>query len=159
MAMETRMQFWRHTMVLLSLVPLVSSAVACGTQRPASLDDQTLPSTLTTQGAGVCGQEGEVRVCKRLISRHDNVVTCAVGTQSCSEGMWSECGGPTQSIATFQRGRLNASLPPQLLATGRPSAGVIPPPEVLRVMGAPSRASGPSGAPTATGSRSSQEVQ
>ncbi len=40
-----------------------------------------------------CGNPGEVRRCGFPLDNHAGVLTCYVGTQTCSDGVWSACTG------------------------------------------------------------------
>jgi hypothetical protein len=101
---------------LASIVVLLGAAYAtgCGRDRPAALGD-TKPSALLPEATGACSLDGETRACRRLISEHAGVVTCSYGTQACSGGTWTACGGASQSIASFQKGNMTPALAPQFL--------------------------------------------
>ena len=89
-------------------------AFGCGSNRPPSVGDSTAPG-LQPIVSGPCSLEGESRPCRRLISEHSGVVTCSYGTQECAGGVWTGCGGSSQSIATFQKGTQTTALAPQFL--------------------------------------------
>src|SRR5262245_40096809 len=42
------------------------------------------------QDAGPCN-DGDVRECHITIGEHDGILTCYVGKQACSAGVWGEC--------------------------------------------------------------------
>jgi hypothetical protein len=67
--------------------------VGCGaSDRPASLGYSG-----TVQGPSVapepCAPEGSTQACHVTLGEHDGIVSCFVGTQTCSGGMWGACGG------------------------------------------------------------------
>ena len=102
---------------LASVVVLLGAACAagCGTNRPPTNGDNGKPTAALPEATGACSQEGETRTCRRLISEHAGVVTCSYGTQQCSSGMWTACGGASQSIASFQKGNATPALAPTFL--------------------------------------------
>lgn len=104
---------------LTSVVVLLGAAYAagCGSNRPPTLSDNGKPVAQLPEATGACSQEGETRSCRRLISEHAGVVTCSYGTQQCSGGTWTGCGGASQSIASFQKGNMTSALAPQFLPT------------------------------------------
>ena len=112
-----------HIVVLGMAVLVVAYAFGCGTGRPGASGDN--PTGLGPLASGPCSLEGQTRPCHRLISEHAGIVTCSYGTQECSGGAWSTCGGATQSIASFPKGAktmaLSTQMPPALKVVRLPS--------------------------------------
>ena len=69
-------------------------------------DDGSLPGATFDGGSGGGGgiggvatgpcDEGDSRKCGIELAKHGDIVTCYAGTQTCSGGVWGECGGGEQ---------------------------------------------------------------
>lgn len=100
-----------HIVVLGMAVLVVAYAFGCGTGRPPSSgDNPTGLAPLAPLASGPCSLEGQTRPCHRLISEHAGIVTCSYGTQQCTGGTWTTCGGPSESVASFPMGAKTMAL-------------------------------------------------
>jgi hypothetical protein len=75
--------------------------VGCGGEDRGSLPGLQNPPNVQEQDAGDGGggappsttkcTEGATKDCKVQVGTHNGIVTCFLGTQTCSEGVWQEC--------------------------------------------------------------------
>ena len=84
--------------------------VADTTFTPVDFDPCARPNT-----GCACSAEGEVAECGSVVTRHDDYVTCSMGTRTCSDGVWGECLGARRTQETS--GAAGGSLRVQALGT------------------------------------------
>jgi hypothetical protein len=123
---------WRALSYIVGLVIAQAVSLGCGADQPPVMGDSPNPTLRSVVAANQC-PEGQTRSCRRLISEHSGVVTCSAGSQACTGGVWTPCGGTPQGTITFQRAKLSPTSATQVLAT--PAA--IPAPEIVRLSSPP----------------------
>jgi hypothetical protein len=100
-----RMSLVRLALLFALAGAMVALPVGCS-------DDSKLPgANVGSGGSGGYGgvltgpcEDGATRACGIELEKHDNIVSCYVGTQKCEGGVWGQCGDGTTQTMTIQDG-------------------------------------------------------
>src|SRR5438067_9218604 len=76
-------------------LPGAIAVVGCGTGNPSAGDGSGIGPIGQLGGGddGTCTNEGDQRPCHLQIRNSGPYLTCYQGTQTCTAGLWSACGG------------------------------------------------------------------
>jgi hypothetical protein len=86
------------------------AVVGCGAaDRPRSLGDSAGNPQYGAIPGSPCVPEGAARDCHVTLGEHDGVLSCFVGKQTCSGGVWSDCGGQGSITGQSFHPRVHAS--------------------------------------------------
>lgn len=132
---SNRWAWARRGLMLFVMVSVVSVAIgACGADR------ETLDPPGSTGGGGAGGgtatgggpcADGEARECHVTIGRHEGVLTCLDGVETCEGGSWGECVGVTQNKRIRAPGTRRPAPGERPLADEKPGDGELPKPMSL----------------------------
>jgi hypothetical protein len=75
---------------------------ACGTSMPPPLGDTDASTVVTIVKTGACSTEGETITCQVVTGETSGVVDCFHGVQTCTGGLWSVCGYPSDGSSALQ---------------------------------------------------------
>lgn len=99
--MGSKIKKTRLAVVLLAIAAVPAALLACGLDRPHAEDGSGSRNFLRS---GPCSPEGAVEPCHATTGQSGSVVSCVVGTQTCTNGVWSECGGTDVSFTSVDVG-------------------------------------------------------